>query len=152
MAATVGRWNPAWGPEPQWQGPAKQRPPKSKYHWYRISCPCTAEVWVVRGPSAGYVCARCGRGMTAERVADGRTTRAGVVVGDRYGRLVILSLGPSGDNGRRAVCRCDCGTTKAVWVKHLRSGSTKSCGCLLAERRVAHPWRTSQQRSDDRGA
>lgn len=30
-------------------------------------------------------------------------------------------------------CKCDCGNFKNVDGKHLRSGATKSCGCILKE-------------------
>lgn len=35
------------------------------------------------------------------------------------------------------MCRCDCGTVKSVRRDHLRSGTTKSCGCLSREKLVA---------------
>lgn len=31
------------------------------------------------------------------------------------------------------MCRCDCGSLKKVRMSHLRSGDTKSCGCLMRE-------------------
>jgi len=37
---------------------------------------------------------------------------------------------------KRWVCLCDCGTTKVVLGDKLKSGNTKSCGCLQAEVRA----------------
>lgn len=51
------------------------------------------------------------------------------LVGDRYTRLVVQSHVA----GRKWVCKCDCGTVKVVDSKHLRSGATRSCGCLRTE-------------------
>lgn len=54
--------------------------------------------------------------------------------GQRFGRLV--ALGEAGrDNQGRAVwmCRCDCGTDKAVPSRHLGSGAVVSCGCYVRE-------------------
>ena len=58
-----------------------------------------------------------------------------VSVGDRYGRLeVVRELAPkpicSGKFHRIVECLCDCGTVKVFHLYRLRSGNTKSCGCL----------------------
>jgi hypothetical protein len=60
---------------------------------------------------------------------------ASVHPGERYGRLVVIEetdLGvPKG--GRTFRCRCDCG---GEWVgvgSGLRTGHTRSCGCLQSE-------------------
>lgn len=55
--------------------------------------------------------------------------------GDRYGLLTVLARVE--DGARRApryLCRCDCGCEVEVFGVALRSGSTKSCGCLRRER------------------
>lgn len=53
------------------------------------------------------------------------------LVGQRFGRLVVVGyLGAKTRNGQWA-CECDCGETQAVVSTcHLRSGHTQSCGCL----------------------
>jgi hypothetical protein len=51
-------------------------------------------------------------------------------VGHRSGRLVIItSQTVFIDMRQRYVCRCDCGTLKAVRASYLRDHRTKSCGC-----------------------
>lgn len=53
------------------------------------------------------------------------------ITGKRYGRLTPqrwVRLGCNGDS--RWECLCDCGRIVEVSLRHLRSGSTKSCGCL----------------------
>lgn len=55
------------------------------------------------------------------------------MVGLRFGRLVVVSRGPT-DKHRTArwLCRCDCGREKVIGGKSLRlkEGGTRSCGCL----------------------
>lgn len=51
----------------------------------------------------------------------------------RFGRLVAIALLPREDwRGAFAewICVCDCGSRVAVRSNALRSGGTKSCGCL----------------------
>lgn len=52
------------------------------------------------------------------------------MIGDIYGRLKITKeLGHI--NGRLCVeCICECGNIKTYKMKYLKSGDTKSCGCL----------------------
>ena len=65
------------------------------------------------------------------------------LAGERFGRLVAVSdVGPS-PRGRVWLCRCDCGLENRVTAALLRSGNTKSCGCLVSDRtRELKPGRT----------
>ena len=54
--------------------------------------------------------------------------------GNRYGRLLVI--GPALEKYRGEVvwlCKCDCGNETQVRGSCLRSGNTKSCGCLGRE-------------------
>lgn len=55
------------------------------------------------------------------------------LVGNRYGKLVVTALSPSGLGLRRRrawICKCDCGNKHHVVTgEALISGNTKSCGC-----------------------
>lgn len=57
--------------------------------------------------------------------------------GQRFGRLTAVR---STDEQRHGVvvweCKCDCGNTTCVNGKSLRSGNTRSCGCLKTGRAV----------------
>jgi hypothetical protein len=54
--------------------------------------------------------------------------------GDRFGRLVIQSIGPCDSRGSsRWSCRCDCGNSKVVTGADLRRGFVVSCGCQHRE-------------------
>lgn len=56
------------------------------------------------------------------------------LVGQRFGRLTVVSPAPNGnDGGARFECLCDCGNIVNVRGYKLRSGETKSCGCLRKE-------------------
>jgi hypothetical protein len=55
--------------------------------------------------------------------------------GTVFGRLTVIEEGPPrGTRGLRAMlCRCECGTRKAVDLHSLRRGRTTSCGCARGE-------------------
>lgn len=60
--------------------------------------------------------------------------RALDLVGERFGRLVVVARQGSTKQGRaRWECSCDCGTVTTVTANSLRRGHTKSCGCLYRE-------------------
>jgi hypothetical protein len=50
--------------------------------------------------------------------------------GNRFGRLTVLVSLTRTRGGPKMECRCDCGRVIFVYAKFLRSGHTKSCGCL----------------------
>ncbi len=54
-----------------------------------------------------------------------------VNIGNRYGRLVVISrCGADAHQHRLWLCRCDCGNTVQTRTAQLRRGKCKSCGCL----------------------
>lgn len=59
-------------------------------------------------------------------------------IGIKFGRLTVQERIPSPDNivdrRPRYRCLCDCGKLTEVTGRSLRSGKTKSCGCLSRER------------------
>ena len=62
----------------------------------------------------------------------------GVRLGERYGRLEVTDpdrrmVRASGYTERVAEVRCDCGTVLEVRLQALRTGHTRSCGCLRRE-------------------
>jgi hypothetical protein len=57
--------------------------------------------------------------------------------GQRFGRLVATAMAERNHRGPRWLCRCDCGKESVVSTRELRTGSTRSCGCLGVERRTA---------------
>ena len=51
--------------------------------------------------------------------------------GQTFGKMTVVSFVGSGKHGHaKWLCKCECGTEKAVRSSHLTSGRTKSCGCI----------------------
>ena len=88
-------------------------------------------------------------------------THAEDIVGKRHGRLVVQSLYcRTPERKYKWLCKCDCGNTCVVFGSKLKSGHTKSCGCLRHESppnkihgSTAHPlfpvWTQMRQRCDN---
>ncbi len=51
----------------------------------------------------------------------------------RFGRLIVVNFIGIKGNYARWECECDCGSHVSVSSKNLRTGKTKSCGCLKQE-------------------
>ena len=54
------------------------------------------------------------------------------LTGQRFGKLVVIAMNRKHTDSHiiQWECQCDCGCTTFVERKALRSGMTKSCGCL----------------------
>lgn len=54
------------------------------------------------------------------------------MIGKKFGKLTITGIGRKrhGKDGRSWMCICDCGNTHTATNSRLKSGKTKSCGCL----------------------
>lgn len=53
----------------------------------------------------------------------------------KFQRLTVVEMFSNPGKGRTALCVCECGTRKIFDLGNLRSGRTRSCGCLNAEAR-----------------
>ena len=56
-----------------------------------------------------------------------------MIVGERYGRLITTERTSRYGAKAKWKCLCTCGTVLVVAGSNLRSGHTKSCGCLRRE-------------------
>lgn len=58
------------------------------------------------------------------------------MLGRKFGRLTVLERGPTDRNRERTyICACDCGNlTPPIKGSNLRRGTSRSCGCLQADR------------------
>lgn len=56
-------------------------------------------------------------------------------IGERFGRLTVISHHHKQNTRHFVVCRCDCGRLKIVSTSDLKSHRTFSCGCLSRELR-----------------
>ena len=52
------------------------------------------------------------------------------LTGQKFGKLTAISYD---QDKKKWLCKCDCGNDKYASCGHLRSGQTKSCGCLLGK-------------------
>lgn len=64
------------------------------------------------------------------------------MIGETFHLLTVVNGPVSDRRGRAWVCKCDCGSDRLVTESKLKSGHTKSCGCLqrklLAARQTKH--------------
>lgn len=63
----------------------------------------------------------------------------GIEEGQKIHRWLVLGTGkPDRFHNRRWLCRCDCGTEKQVSGYYLKTGRSRSCGCLRDESVAKH--------------
>lgn len=55
------------------------------------------------------------------------------IKGKKFNRWLVLHRAFPNIPGTHYFCRCDCGTERIVEGKHLRYGTSMSCGCLCLE-------------------
>lgn len=59
------------------------------------------------------------------------------MLGQRFGRWTVLAYeNQKHRKGATWLCRCDCGNERVVLGYQLRSGGSRSCGCLRDERSI----------------
>jgi hypothetical protein len=58
--------------------------------------------------------------------------------GQMFARLTVTARAPNRGNEVAWLCRCSCGRETVVRGKDLRSGHTRSCGCLNREATARH--------------
>lgn len=69
------------------------------------------------------------------------------LIGQTFGRLMVIAEGPKRGARRSWACRCVCGNEAAATTSDLRYGDVASCGCLLkgataANRKHGHSHRS----------
>ena len=53
------------------------------------------------------------------------------LIGQKYGLLTIIDIDLNNKKrGLQVICQCECGNIKTFTLSNLKSGGTKSCGCL----------------------
>lgn len=58
------------------------------------------------------------------------------VIGQQFGRLVIIDEIPNQERYRRVIAKCLCGTIKDFRLTHLKAGKISSCGCRVRKHKV----------------
>lgn len=104
---------------------------------WRCSCRCGNETYQTPQSLVSGIVKSCGCYNRDKNRAFARL-RTKNLPGTRFGRLVVLHPLPvrekHGQRIRYWRCKCDCGSKISVPTNRLRSGNTKSCGCLRRER------------------
>jgi 5-methylcytosine-specific restriction endonuclease McrA len=55
-------------------------------------------------------------------------------IGEKYGRLTVVEYSHTDRHPRKYfICRCECGGEVITHTNSLRTGNTRSCGCLLKD-------------------
>jgi hypothetical protein len=77
--------------------------------------------------------------LAARIKAEYETSALHVKRGAKFGRLTVLRR-TNKRSGRRILwlCRCECGQRAETTASHLRSGHTRSCGCLNKDNNLRH--------------
>jgi hypothetical protein len=55
------------------------------------------------------------------------------MAGKKFGKLTVVEMSDKQGIYYRYLCKCDCGNAKVLRGASLRSGLTKSCGCIRSE-------------------
>jgi hypothetical protein len=58
-----------------------------------------------------------------------------IIIGEKFGRLLVVARKERRKRFIYFLCRCDCGTEKIIRADCLYTGNTTSCGCFLRENR-----------------
>jgi hypothetical protein len=58
------------------------------------------------------------------------------ISGQKFGRLTAIKFTESRNNKAYWECRCDCGNIKEYAAIYVRSGNSKSCGCLKIDKQA----------------
>lgn len=95
---------------------------------WQCKCDCGNYHKVSRGALISGLTRSCGCTKHIPRRED--------LTGQQFERLTALSVAEITDNNHLAVwnCQCSCGTICQVLAENLKSGNTKSCGCLRKEK------------------
>lgn len=93
-------------------------------------CDCGNETVVISGHLKSGATQSCGC-LAKERASERRLQD---LTGQRFGKLTVLSYDHINRGGFACwCCLCDCGNETIVPSGALKSGNTRSCGCLHAE-------------------
>lgn len=105
--------------------------------WW-VQCDCGSEPFTIVG---NYLTSKNGSkscGCIRKGMFNGKTAIRKDLTGMVFGRLVVLKqvkdiITKGGKHYPAWLCRCDCGNECVVSGASLKSGNTKSCGCLHKE-------------------
>ena len=92
---------------------------------YLCKCDC-GNLKEVIGKSLGRGVSSCGCLSRATIIKEGTV----------FGRLTVIQSAKSEGEGRRYLCKCECGKETVVTGRLLKRGDVRSCGCLYLENSI----------------
>lgn len=103
---------------------------------WHCKCECGTEKDVLGKTLRNGTSISCGCYMIEQASDKGKQT-AKDMTGLKFGKLTVLKrYGTNDDNKATWLCKCDCGNTTIVSGRHLRDGTTLSCGCLRKDKLI----------------
>jgi len=105
-----------------------QKNKRKLIHWL-CRCDCGVEKWICGQTLRLGTTKSCG---CLNRELIGKRSLKNIS-GQRFGHLLILNQHKIRGTSGIWLCRCDCGKEKWIGTSALKSGATKSCGCLGKE-------------------
>ena len=109
----------------------EQAPSNNNYTMWKCRCICGNEI-IVRGNNLTY-----GNTTNCGCKRDKKVAKINYrnLIGQRFGKLVVIDETDRRSCGGNVIwkCLCDCGRETFVDTGSLRSGNTKSCGCMQSQ-------------------
>lgn len=99
---------------------------KDRHAMWKCLCNCGNYVSVVGKDLRQNKTQSCGC-LQKERTSE---TNKNNLIGNRYGKLVVISQAPSKNKRTYWLCKCDCGNEVIKCGRDLSQGDSNSCGCL----------------------
>ena len=113
----------------------EKAPSRARHVYWRCVCDCGREC-EISGESLRknqpHNCGICELKKTKREIV--RQNKKNYLVGQKFGKLTVIK--PTNERINNSIvweCVCDCGNKKNVPTHLLKSGHTKSCGCLVRE-------------------
>ena len=60
------------------------------------------------------------------------------LVGEKFNKLKVISFVDIKNKNSRWLCKCECGNKTIAFAQDLKTGHTKSCGCLFLKKITKH--------------
>ena len=106
---------------------------EDRYRTWNCQCDCGGEIIVNTKRLTRGTVTDCGCiGKNPNR----RGTIPMDLTGEYFGRLTVIKRAENIGSYTAWLCRCSCGNEKIVKTHELRSGGTKSCGCIMKDKDV----------------
>ena len=97
-----------------------------KSNGFLCRCKCGNEIFVRRHSLISGKVKSCGCFRSDNLMAED-------LVGQKFGKLTVLSFDKILNKHTYWLCNCECGKITSVRSDQLKDGTTKSCGCFLSE-------------------